>query len=130
MAVIPAILLVPVDAKGVDVTLLGPAQSQLGARRVAGSIKVHLFAPEAGRALNGLVDETAGGDRPVLAASRDLHRRGLNAQEVPDHRGKVRHSAARLTAGDRGQRVLLLLVCTVIDDQSDVPPSFAHVPGS
>src|SRR5262249_6598704 len=114
VAVVLSVLLIPVEAEGVEVALLRAGEGQALVHRVADPSEVHLIASQPERPLDLVLGQIAGGERPVLAAAIDRDRRRLDAQELADERREAGKRAAGLPAQDGRERVALLVAGAIV----------------
>src|SRR5262249_19256486 len=74
----------------------------------------------------GDVDRAGGTDRPFVPLPVEMNRGRLHAEECSNETGQGCHGSAGGTAGDRVDRVSLLLVRAFVDQYAEFPVAVAH----
>src|SRR5678816_3236540 len=129
VAVILSALIIPVQSKCVHVALRCVREREARRHRTAGVVAKHPGGVriELLLALGPHLDEIAGFHRELQAATIEVYRRRLHADECSDQARERRHRAARSPAGDCREGLALFRGGALVDDEADRPVAFAHL---
>src|SRR5215510_3268358 len=127
VAVVTSGRVVPVDAESMQVAAGGLRERQPPCRRMPHVVEEdRLVRLGAGYAFDRDVEHVWDRDRSAHPAHLELDRLGLSAPEIADQRRERCHRAAALAAGDRRERVALLLGAALVEDEADRPVALDH----
>jgi hypothetical protein len=89
---------------------------------------LRILAHRAGDRLDGKVHDVRDRYRMPLAFDGVMDRHGLDPEHLPNQRGERAHRSSGLAGEDRLDRLLLVIVSTLVDIEGDGPVALDHRP--